>query len=146
MMCVGESGGWGRGFRTKDLQLSLALKASFTIMRRTFECGAKARLSFPGGPHVPVNMADSMENASRSTVSGSGEAMGVPKNFKDLQKLGVGNITQYSAANVPYPVFFPHRHSLLMFAGVWPPEKLIVTLVPPGASCNPAHDCETCLL
>ena len=30
-------------------------------MRRTFKRSTKARLSFPGGPHVPVNMVDSME-------------------------------------------------------------------------------------
>ena len=35
--------------------------ANFTIMRRTYERGTKARLSFSGGPHAPVNMADSME-------------------------------------------------------------------------------------
>ena len=31
--------------------------------------------------------------------------MEVPKNFKDLQKLGVRNIARYSAANVPFPAF-----------------------------------------
>ena len=45
------------------------------------------RLSFSGGQHAPVNMEDSMENASNWTVSGSREVMEVPKNFKDLQKL-----------------------------------------------------------
>ena len=30
-------------------------------MCRTYERGTKARLSFSGGPRVPVNMADSME-------------------------------------------------------------------------------------
>ena len=30
-------------------------------MRRTFERGTKARLSFSGGPHAPVNIADNME-------------------------------------------------------------------------------------
>ena len=30
-------------------------------MRRTHERGTKARLNFSGGPHTPVNMADSME-------------------------------------------------------------------------------------
>ena len=102
-------------------------------MRRTHERGTKARLSFSGGPHVPVNMADSMENAGSWTVSGSKEAMEVPKNFKDLLKLGVRNIAQYSAANVPFPSFF-HRHSLpysAMFTGACgPPEKLSVALVP----------------
>ena len=83
-------------------------------MRRTSEHSAKARLSFSGGPHSPVNMADSMENAGGWTVSGSKEAMEVPKNFKDLRKLGVRNIAQYSAANLPFPVFL-HRHSLLTY-------------------------------
>ena len=115
MMCVGESGGWGRGFRTKDLQLSLALKASFTIMRRTFECGAKARLSFSGGPHIPVNMADSMENAGRSTVSGSGEAMGVPKNFKDLLKTWRRKYNAVQRSKRAISCFFSHRHSLLPY-------------------------------
>ena len=31
-------------------------------MRRAYERGIKARLSFSGGPHAPVNMADSMQN------------------------------------------------------------------------------------
>ena len=30
-------------------------------MRRTYKCDTKARLSFSGGPHAPVNMADSIE-------------------------------------------------------------------------------------
>ena len=34
------------------------------------------------------------------------EAMEVPENFKYLQKLGLWNIVQYSAANVPFPEFF----------------------------------------
>ena len=33
---------------------------SFTIMRRTYKRSTKARLSFSGGPHSPVNMADSL--------------------------------------------------------------------------------------
>ena len=33
-------------------------------MRRTFVHGAKARLSFSGGPHAPVNMADSVEEVN----------------------------------------------------------------------------------
>ena len=48
-------------------------------MRRKHVRGSRARLSFSGGPHAPVNMADSMENAGSWTVSGSKEAMGVPK-------------------------------------------------------------------
>ena len=33
-------------------------------MRRTFERGTNARLSFSGGPHASVNMADSMEEVN----------------------------------------------------------------------------------
>ena len=92
-------------------------------MHRTFECGTKARLSFSGGPHAPVNMADSMENDSSWTVSGSKEAMEVLKNFKDLLKLGVCNIAQYSTAflcffHLLYIHFFhiiPH-----VYRDVWP--------------------------
>ena len=69
--------------------LWLPVQASFTVMRRTFGRYAKARLSFSGGSHAPVNMADSMKNDGSSTVSGSKEAMEVPKNFKDLRKIGV---------------------------------------------------------
>ena len=33
-------------------------------MRRTYERGTKATLSFSGGPHAPVNMADSVEEVN----------------------------------------------------------------------------------
>ena len=80
-------------------------------MRRTFQHGTRARLSLSGGPHAPVNMADSMESAGSWTVSGSKEAMEVPKNFKDLRKLGVRNIALYSASNLR----FLHKNSLLPY-------------------------------
>ena len=72
-----------------------------------------------------------MENADSWTVSGSKEAMEVPKN---LRKLGVRNIAQYSAANVPFPAFLAptFRSSILsaMFTGACgPPEKLSLALV-----------------
>ena len=61
--------------------------------------------------------------------------MEVLKNFKDLQKLGVRNIAQYSAANVLFPVFFSPLTSLLPYyppclqvCGL--PEKLSLALVP----------------
>ena len=71
-------------------------------MRRRFKRCIKARLSFSGGPHAPVNMAHSMENAGSWTVSGSKGAIEVPKNFQDLRKLGVRNIAENSAANVRF--------------------------------------------
>ena len=56
-------------------------------MRRTFKCSTKARLSFSGGPHAPVNMVDIVVNVGSLTVPGSKEAMGVLKiDFKDLRK------------------------------------------------------------
>ena len=33
-------------------------------MRRIYERGTKARLSFSGGPNTPVNMADTMEEVN----------------------------------------------------------------------------------
>ena len=46
--------------------------------------------------------------------------MEVSKNFKDLRKLGLQNIVQYSAANVPFTVSF-HRHLLYchVYRSVW---------------------------
>ena len=121
-------------------------------MRRTFERGAKARLIFSGGPHAPVNMADSMENAGSWTVSGPKEAMEAPKNFKDLQKRGVRNIAQYSGANVtrmPFPAFlstFIHFFHTIRHVdrSVWPARKAKPRF---GATlAHTAHDFETGLL
>ena len=75
-------------------------------------------------------MADSMENAGRSTVFGSKEAVEVPMNFKDLRKLCAQNIAQYSAAKVQFlAVFFSTDilffHTLRhVYRSVWPAEKL----------------------
>ena len=74
-------------------------------MRRRCECCTKARLP-SGGSHAPVNMADSMEDAGRWTVSGFKEAMEVQKNFQDLRKLGIQNTAQCSVANVAFPAFY----------------------------------------
>ena len=42
-------------------------------MRRTYESGIKARLSFSGGSHAPVNMANSMEvNVGGKKPEGNG--------------------------------------------------------------------------
>ena len=74
------------------------------------ECYTKARLSFSGGPHAPVNMADSMGSAGSWTVSGSKEVMEVPKNFKDLQKLGVRNVVQCTKQTCHFLHFSTHIH------------------------------------
>ena len=92
-------------------------------------------------------MADSTENAGSSTVSGSKEAMEVPKNFKDLRKRSVRNIAQYSGANVLFSAFF-HRHALLPY---YPPclqERVARHLSPRFGAVvvRSAHDCETHLL
>ena len=114
-------------------------------MRRKIERCTKARLSFSGGPHT-VNMADSIENAGSWTVSGSREAMSVPKNFKDLRKLRVRNIAQYNAAQVPFPAFFPTdihffhtiRH---VYRSMWPAREAKSHF---GAELERStHDCET---
>ena len=42
----------------------MPFNAILTIMRRTYERGTKARLSFSGGPHAPVNMVESMEEVN----------------------------------------------------------------------------------
>ena len=72
--------------------------------------------------------------------------MEVLKNFKDLQKLGVRNIAQYSAANVLFPVFFfptDFTSSILsaMFTGVWPAREIKPRFG--AALVRSAHACET---
>ena len=87
-----------------------------------------------------------MENAGSWTVSGSRETMEVPKNFKDLGEFGVRNITQYSAANAPFPALFSTdihffhtpRH---VYRSVWPARKAKPRF---GAALDrSAHDCKT---
>ena len=97
-----------------------------TIMRRMFERSTKGRFSFSGGPHDPVNIADSMENGGSWTVTGSTKAMEVP-NFKDLlQKTWH---TKYSAVkhmkrSIPSLLFSTRIrffHSLrYVYRSVWP--------------------------
>ena len=65
--------------------------------------GTKARLSFSGGPHAPVNMAESMENAGSWTVSGS-------KNCR--RTLGFAKTWRAVRCS---KWFFPHWHSLLPY-------------------------------
>ena len=88
---------------------------------------------------VPKRGHTLLENAGSWTVSGFKEALEVPKNFKDFPKLGVRNIAQYSAANVPFPAFFPptftsSRLSAMFTIAYGPPEKLSLAL---------AHDCKS---
>ena len=51
-------------------------------MRKTFERGTKARLSFPGEQHASVNMRNSMQlPVGRLFLVPYKEAMKGPKNF-----------------------------------------------------------------
>ena len=89
-------------------------------MCRMYERSTRVRLSFSGGPHAPVNMADSMENVGSLTVSGSKEVMELPENLKALQKLDVQNIVQRSKCAISCIVFPPTFTSpilLTMFTG-----------------------------
>ena len=119
-------------------------------MCQTIECSTKVRLSFSGGPHTPVIMADSMENAGSWTASGSKEVMEVQKNFKDLRKLGVQNIArtvQCSKRAISYlfPTNIHFYHTIChVCRSVWRAREAKphfgVMLV------RSVHDCETYLL
>ena len=110
----------------------------------TCTCGTRPRFSFSGGLHTPVNMAD--VGVSSWTVSGSKEAMEVPKNLQGFAKTWH---TKYStvqhrkhAISCIFPPTFTSSILSAMFTGACgPPEKLNphfgATLV------RSAHDCET---
>ena len=70
--------------------------------------GTKARLSFSGGPHAPVNMAERMENAGSWTVSGSKKCrrtLGFAKPWRTVTAQQMCHFLRFS----------PHRHSLLPY-------------------------------
>ena len=116
--------------------LASCWQASFTIMRRTFERGTKARLSFSSGPHAPANMANSMEMPVVGLFLDP-ETMEIQKNFKDLRKFSVRNIAQSSAANVPFPACFSTDISSILSAmlACGAPEKLSLALMPRSYVC-----------
>ena len=97
---------------------------------------------------APVNMADSMENVSSWTVSGSKEGTEVSKDSKDLLKCGIQNIVQYSAANDPFPAFFPTNIHFnpyyLPCLQVWPAREAKPRFG--GTLVHSAHHCKTHLL
>ena len=73
-------------------------------MHRTYERRTKARLSFSGVPHTPVNMADSMEE------------VGGKKDFRPL----------FGSRNSPITGIL---HTVChVYRSMWPPEKLIALL------------------
>ena len=55
-------------------------------MRTTFERGTKARLSFSGGPHAPVNRADSNVNAGKLDCFWIQRGDGSPKKLQGFAK------------------------------------------------------------
>ena len=100
-------------------------------MRRTYKRGTKAKLSFSGGPHAPVNMAESMEEVN---VGGKKPfpvlycAIFRSLGFRKSLKLFGTSITSLDPETVQLPAF-----SILsaMFKGACgPPEKLSVAVVP----------------
>ena len=103
-------------------------------MRRTYARGTKARLSFSGGPHAPVNMGDSMEEVNVGGKKKNAEDA-IPETFaalycvifrtpsfrKSLKFFGT-HIASLDPETVELPAF-----SILsaMFAGACgPPGKL----------------------
>ena len=75
--------------------------------------------------------------------------MEFPKNFKNLRKLGVRNIAQYSAANLPFPAFFSTDihffHTIChVYRSVWPAREAKPRFG--SALVRSAHDSETRLL
>ena len=107
-------------------------------MRRTSECDTKARLSFSGGPHAPVNRTDNMEEVNvggKSAGNGTSAALycaisRTPSVCKSLKFFGT-SIASLDPETVQLPAF-----SMLsaMFTGACgPPEKLSLAL---GARSN----------
>ena len=70
--------------------------------------------------------ADIMENVGSWNVSGSKEAMEVPKNSKDLQKHDIRDIVQYSKRSISC-IFFNDIHFFHsichVYRSVWPSSE-----------------------
>ena len=99
-------------------------------MCRTNERGTKARLSFSGGPHAPVNMVDHMEeanvggkiNAGNGTFAALYCTMFRTPSFRKSLKFFGTSITSLDPETVQLPAFY------------------ILSAMFTGAS---AHDCAT---
>ena len=106
-------------------------------MRRTFERGTKARLNFSGGPHTPVNMADSMEGLNiggkKNTRNGKLAALYCcaifrTPSFRRSSKFFRTSVASLDPETVQLPAFYILS---AMFTGACgPPEKLSLALVP----------------
>ena len=89
-----------------------------------------------------------MTNVVGWTVSGPKQAMEVKEDFKDLRKLGVQNITQYSVTSCVYSTYihFPSQaltsHTMRhVYRSVWHAREAKPHF---GATLiRSAHDCET---
>ena len=106
-------------------------------MRKTYECGTKARLSFSGGPHTPANMAYPWKkwmkvekNRGNGILQTSAQlycAIFQTPHFHKSLKFFRTSIASLDPETVKLPAF-----SILsaMFTEVCgPPEKLSLTLV-----------------
>ena len=103
-------------------------------MRRTYERGTKARLTFSGGSHAPANMVDSKEevnvgqrNAGNGTFAVLHCAIFRTPSFRKSLKFFWTSIASLDPETVQLPAF-----SILsaMFTGACgPPEKLSLALV-----------------
>ena len=109
-------------------------------MRRTYERGTKARLSFSGGPHAPVNMANSIEEAnegrekrskwhSRNVCSAVQRYISYATFSQILESLFFGtSIASLDPETVEQPAFYILS---AMFTGACgPSEKQSLVLVP----------------
>ena len=104
-------------------------------MRRTIECSPKARLSFSGGPHTPVNMADCMEEVNVDGEKNAGNGVfaalycarfRTPSFHKSLKFFGT-SIASLDPETVELPAF--NILSAMFTGACGPPKKLSLTLV-----------------
>ena len=88
---------------------------------RRYECGTKARLSFSGGPHAPVNMADSMDCFWIQRDDGSAEELqGFAKTWRTKCNTVTAQKTCHSLLSSTHIHFFHTIHHVYRVA------KLIV--------------------
>ena len=94
-------------------------------MHRTYEHGTKARLSFSGGPHAPVNIADSMEEVN---VGGKNTRNGILKTFAALYLFSVRSSGIFHTICHVYRNVWPARDAKPCFGAVLIHSALIVKL------------------
>ena len=102
-------------------------------MRRTYERGTKATLSFSGGPHAPVNMAEyGSECRWKNEGNGTFAALycaifRTPSLSKSLKFFGT-HIATLDPETVQLPAF--STLSAMFTGACGPPVKLSLALVP----------------